>query len=259
MSFGTKIFISGITEQQLVMRTEELRGGGLSPSLTHCCSAPQLTALLQLLSSLVQSRKDRKEISVEWQPNGVISWLCLSLLKARVPAKQRTAHVISTAVWAFKLAYLLQNVLKSQISAFAVTIECRAEKSRAVPARGLSSAPLLCSPTCTRTERTKKSPRAHTAQRVRPAALARWEPGASAACRDLPLAWTRTHLITASFNYCTSLPKGFQPSSLLVSHSCKFLASRPHVVAAAGASQHVHHVHWRTNKTHTEATEAGPH
>jgi len=64
MSFGTKIFISGITEQQLVMRTEELRGGGLSPSLTHC-SAPQLTALLQLLSSLVQSRKDRKEISVE--------------------------------------------------------------------------------------------------------------------------------------------------------------------------------------------------
>jgi len=65
MSFGTKIFISGITEQQLVMRTEELRGGGLSPLLTHCCSAPQLTALLQLLSSLVRSRKDRKEISVE--------------------------------------------------------------------------------------------------------------------------------------------------------------------------------------------------
>lgn len=35
---------------------------------------------------------------------------------------------------------------------------------------------------------------------------------------DLPLAWARTCLITATFNYCTSFPTGFQPISVFMSH-----------------------------------------
>lgn len=139
----------------------------------------------------------------------------------------------------------------SNLRAFIVRVECRAEKNPgcAFTWAELCSAAVLphlhpgwahqAKPLCT-----------HTAQQVCPAAPARWEPGASAACRDLPLAWTRTHLITASFNYCASLPKGFQPSLLLKSHSCKFLASLSHMVAAAGAS--LYHVHWRTNRKLTQ-------
>lgn len=163
----------------------------------------------------------------------------LASSKLRWWQKQRTSHIMTVTVAALQLAYLLQNVLESQSSAFMVRVECRAEKNPgcAFTWAELCSAAVLphlhpgwahqAKPLCT-----------HTAQQVCPAAPARWEPGASAACRDLPLAWTRTHLITASFNYCASLPKGFQPSLLLKSHSCKFLASLSHMVAAAGASLH---------------------
>jgi len=74
------------------------------------------------------------------------------------------------------------------------------------------------------------------------------EPRASAL--HLPLAWARTCLITASFNYCPSFPKGFQPISVFTSHPHQFIASLPCVVVAAEAPRHLQAAAERTENSH---------
>lgn len=67
---------------------------------------------------------------------------------------------------------------------------------------------------------------------------------------DLPLARARTHLITASFNYRPSFPKGFQPISVLTSHPYQFAVALPCTVAATEAPQLLQAGAERTENSH---------